>query len=90
MFTDNQNQNHQRNNMYIITRLHKANKVSCIDERDCTIDPLHPPTRIHWDLIKAKQEAARLAEKHPGLQFMIFQATDAVMCPVAPTQWLKL
>jgi len=65
--------------MYIITRLHKANEVSCIEERTCSIDPLHPPTRIHWDLIKAKQEAARLAEKHPGLQFMVFQATDAVM-----------
>jgi len=76
--------------MYIITRLHKANEVSCIEERTCSIDPLHPPTRIHWSLVKAKEEAARLAEKHPGLQFMVFQATDAVMCPVAPTQWLKL
>jgi hypothetical protein len=66
--------------MYIITRLHKANEVSCVEGRTC----------IHWDLVKAKQEASRLAEKHPGLQFMVFQATDAVMCPVAPTQWLKL
>jgi hypothetical protein len=76
--------------MYIITRLHKNNERACYEERACSIDPLHPPTRIHWDLVKAKQEASRLAERHPGLQFIIFQATDAALCPVAPVQWLKL
>jgi hypothetical protein len=76
--------------MYIITRLHRSNDALCFKERTCNIDPLHPPTIIHWSLEKAKAEASRLAEKHPGLQFIIFQATDAALCPVAPVQWLKL
>lgn len=76
--------------MYIITRLHRNNERSCIEERTCTIDPMHPPTRIHWSPEKAREEASRLAEKHPGMQFLIFQATDAALCPVAPVQWLKL
>lgn len=72
--------------MYIITRL-SAN-TDCLADRSCVIDPKHPPTRIHWSLINAKEEALRLAEKHPGMQFIIFQATDAVICPVTSAQWL--
>jgi hypothetical protein len=53
-------------------------------------DNFNPPTRIHSTLIEAKNEAARLAEKHPGFRFVIFQGSEAAMCPVNPVQWIKL
>ena len=73
--------------MYIISRIYKAENET---DKQCSLDPLHPPRRIHWRLEDAKKEAARLAAKHPGMQFIVFQGTDAVLCPVAPVQWLKL
>lgn len=62
--------------MYVIIRL-----------RGAGIDEANGPTRLHNDRSKAIAEAERLAAKHPGCEFVLFEGLEKVSCSISPVVW---
>jgi hypothetical protein len=67
--------------MYIIIKLKKTNG------HDWYIENYDAPTRLHQNYLDARNEAERLAQKHPGIYFGIFEFDGAAICPIPPVQY---
>ena len=74
----------QTNNkyMYIIIKL---KKTQC---HDWYIENYDSPTRLHQSYLDARNEADRLAEKHPGTHFGVFEFDGASFCPIGAVKYI--
>jgi hypothetical protein len=69
--------------MYIIIKLKRD------QYNNPFIDTNSEPTRTYKEYSSANKEAERLAEKHPGSYFGIFELDTVAVSPISPVKFIE-